>query len=65
MTPVRYATSLGPQLEWRDGAWGLDLATLPILHGLSVLSRALAEMVVGHARADRYDVAVERRLRAR
>ncbi len=65
MTPVRYATSLGPQLEWRDGAWGLDLATLPILHGMSVLSRALAEMVVGHARADRYDVAVERRLRAR
>ncbi len=58
------ATSLGPPLVLQDGVWVLDLASLPIVHGLSVLSRALAEMVV-HARGDRFDVVVERRLRPR
>jgi hypothetical protein len=58
-------TSLGPPLVHRDGVWVLDLTNLPIVHGLSVLSRALAEMVVMHARGDRFDVVVERRLRSR
>ena len=33
------ATSLGPPLVHRDGVWVLDLVDLPIVHGLSVLSR--------------------------
>jgi hypothetical protein len=59
------ATSLGPPLVQRDGVWVLDLSDVPLVHGLSVLSRALAEMVAAQAHADRVDVAVERRLRAR
>lgn len=59
------ATSLGPPLVHRDGVWVLDLVDLPIVHGLSVLSRALAEMVAAQARSDRFDVVVERRLRSR
>lgn len=58
-------TSLGPPLRLQGGVWGLDLTELPILHGLSVLSRALAEMVVAEARTGRLDVTVERRLRSR
>lgn len=58
-------TSLGPPLVLRDGVWVLDLGQLPIVHGLSVLSRALAEMVVAHGRGDRFDIVVERRLRGR
>jgi len=58
-------TSLGPMLV-RDGdVWALDLASLAIVHGLSVLARALGEMVVQHARAERFDVVIERKLRAR
>lgn len=68
MTPAsrdRIDTSLGPQLVRGDGEWCLDLVELPILRGLSVLSRALAEMVLGQARSERVDIAVERRLRPR
>ncbi|MEO6596551.1 MAG: hypothetical protein ABIP94_17505 [Planctomycetota bacterium] len=61
----RIETSLGPPLVQVGGVWTLDLAELPILHGLSVLSRALAEMVVAQVRSERIDVAVERKLRAR
>jgi hypothetical protein len=46
-----------------DGGWRLDLESLPILHGLSVISRALSEMVLAQARADQVDVTVERKLR--
>ncbi len=63
--PAPIATSLGPALVREGAVWRLDLAELPIVHGLSVLSRALGEMVVGQARSDRVDVAVERRLRGR
>jgi len=56
-------TSLGPPLVHNDGVWQLDLESLPILHGLSVISRALSEMVLAQARADRVDVSVERKLR--
>ena len=58
-------TSLGPALVREDGAWTLDLGQLAIVHGLSVLARALGEMVVQHARAERFDVVVERKLRGR
>lgn len=58
-------TSLGPALVSADGVWVLDVSSLPVLHGLSVLSRALAEMVVGQVKSDRIDVAIERRLRSR
>ena len=63
--PSAIETSLGPTLVRREGIWSLDLVALPILHGLSVLSRALAEMIVGQARSDRIDVTAERRLRPR
>jgi hypothetical protein len=63
--PSKIETSLGPSLTWSDPCWALDLGALPILHGLSVLSRALAEMAVGQARSDRIDVSAERKLRPR
>ncbi len=67
MTDLRreLPTSLGPSLRLQDGIWLLELADLPILHGLSVLSRTLAEQVVAEARTGRLDVVVERRLRSR
>ncbi|HEX6812673.1 MAG TPA: alcohol dehydrogenase catalytic domain-containing protein [Planctomycetota bacterium] len=58
-------TSLGPALVPGDGCWVLDVTSLPALHGLSVLSRALAEMVIAQARSDRIDVMIERSLRDR
>lgn len=63
--PERLPTSIGPELVLVGGTWTLDLDELPIIHGLSVLSRALAEMVVTQAKSDRVDVSVERRLRPR
>jgi hypothetical protein len=63
--PQQLPTSLGPALVREDGAWTIDLGQLAIVHGLSVLARALCEMVVQHARAERFDVVVERKLRAR
>ena len=63
--PTRCDTSLGPQLVFEDGAWHLVVDTLPVLHGLSVLSRALAEMVTAQMRSDRADITIERRLRPR
>ena len=58
-------TSIGPPLVFDGTVWSIDVGSVPTLHGLSVLSRALAEMVVAQARTDRLDVAVERRLRER
>ena len=52
----RFLTSLGPAAE-RDGdCWVLDLTALPLLHGLSVLSRALGELVLEQARSDRIEI---------
>lgn len=65
MSERQLETSLGPPLVLRDGTWVLTVGGLPVLHGLSVLSRALVEMVATQARSDRFDVAVERRLRGR
>lgn len=65
MDGQRLETSLGPQLVREDGVWVLTVGSLPVLHGLSVLSRALAEMVATQARSDRFDVVIERRLRSR
>lgn len=62
-TPTSHETSLGPALTFVDGVWQLPVDTLPVVHGLSVLSRALAEMVTAQLRGDRVEVAVERRLR--
>lgn len=61
--PQQLETSLGPPLVREGAVWRLDLESLPILHGLSVISRALSEMVLAQARADRVDVTVERKLR--
>lgn len=58
-------TSIGPPLVFDGEVWSIDVGNVPTLHGLSVLSRALSEMVVSQARSDRLDVAVERRLRER
>lgn len=61
----RLETSLGPPLVRRDGTWVLAVDSLPVLHGLSVLARALAEMVGALVRSDRIDITIERRMRAR
>ena len=63
--PSRIETSIGPVLAFDESVWAIDLEGLPLLHGLSVLSRALSEMIVGQARSDRIDVSAERRLRPR
>ncbi|MFO1054858.1 MAG: hypothetical protein U1F36_21780 [Planctomycetota bacterium] len=63
--PNRIETSLGPSLVAGTDCWSVDLGALPIMHGLSVLSRALSEMIVGQVRSDRIDVSAERRLRPR
>jgi len=63
--PTRLTTSLGPQLAFEGGCWNLVVDELPVLHGLSVLSRALAEMVAAQMRSERIDITVERRLRPR
>ena len=64
-SPRTLSTTLGPELA-RDGSvWALDLAELPLIHGLSVLARALTEMIVLQVRSERVDVSVERRLRPR
>ena len=50
-------TSIGPPLVFDGEVWWMDVGNVPTLHGLSVLSRALSEMVVSQARSDRLDVA--------
>lgn len=59
----RLETSLGLPLVHIDGGWQLGLESLPILHGLSVISRALSEMLLAQARGDQVDVTIERKLR--
>src|SRR5690606_3624979 len=59
------ATSLGPPLVFADGCWCLAADELPVVHGLSVLSRALADMVASELRAGAGDIAIERGLRPR
>lgn len=65
MTDGRLLTSLGPELVRHDDVWVLDLEQLPMIHGLSVLARALADMVVLQAKSEHIDISVERRLRPR
>ena len=62
---ARVATSLGPGLERIGEGWTIDLTDLPLLHGLSVLSRALGDSVVEQARSDRIEIAVERTVNVR
>jgi hypothetical protein len=61
----RIETSLGPATERHGAVWALDLETLPLYRGLSVLSRALADMVIAQARERRVDIDVERSVRPR
>jgi len=56
-------TSIGPPLQFDGEVWSIDVRHVPTLHGLSVLSRALSEMVTAQARGDRLEVTVDRRLR--
>ena len=63
--PARFVTSLGPVAVRRGSVWTLDLSQLPIFHGLSVLARALTDLVVEQIRTDRVDVAVERPVNGR
>jgi hypothetical protein len=63
--PRRFTTSLGPDAQWDGERWLLDLTSLPILHGLSVLSRALGDLVLDQARSDRIEIAVERTINHR
>ena len=60
-----FETTLGPICEYRQGAWHLDLAELPLIHGLSVLSRGLADILSEDMRSHRGEITVERRLRLR
>lgn len=62
---VTRPTAIGPALVYEDGTWSIDVRSVPVIHGLSVLSRALTEMVVAQARSSRILLAVERRLRHR
>jgi len=61
----RIETSLGYALEPEGSLWVLDLSDLPILHGLSVLSRALAEALAVQAKSEPFVIHVERRIRPR
>lgn len=58
-------TSLGYPARPHGSLWVLDLTNLPLIHGLSVLSRALAEEIVLQAKSDRVDINVERTISAR
>ncbi len=58
-------TSLGHPAELQGSVWVLDLSELPILHGLSVLSRGLAEALVVQAKSEPFEIRVERRIRSR
>lgn len=53
-------TSLGFPAKPVGSLWALDLTDLPLIHGLSVVSRALSEEIVAQAKSDRIDINVER-----
>ena len=59
----RIETTLGVPLVQHGSVWALDLEGQLLLHGLSVLSRALGERVLSQARSDRIDITVEREVR--
>ena len=61
----RFVTSLGPAAARHGDTWVLDLTDLPLLHGLSVLSRALGDLMVEQARSDRVEIDVERTVNVR
>ncbi len=64
-SPAPIETSLGTSCVRRGSDWMLDLTDLPLFHGLSVLARALGEIVIEQATDDRIDIAVDRALRPR
>ena len=59
----RLETSLGIPAIAEQDCWALRLDELPVLRGLSVLSRALGEMTLTQVRRDRVDVSIERSVR--
>ena len=61
----QWQTSLGPSLVKVDETWRLDVSELQIVHGLSVLSRALTEMLMAKVRSGHRHVALRRSLRPR
>ena len=61
----RFQTSLGPVCERHGGTWTVDLTELPLFHGLSVLSRALGDLVIEQADSERIDISVERAIHPR
>ena len=58
-------TSLGPSLKRKGSVWIIDLSQMPIFHGLSIISRALGDMIIDQAKSDRIDINVERTVRIR
>ncbi|PIE24131.1 MAG: hypothetical protein CSA62_04835 [Planctomycetota bacterium] len=60
-----FATSLGAICVREGEAWHLDLRQMALIHGLSVLSRGLAEMLIERYRADPGELVFERQLRPR
>ena len=64
-TRDEFETSLGATCVREGAAWRLDLTQLALIHGLSVLSRALSEMLVERHRAQPGELVFERRLRPR
>ncbi|MBL8899673.1 MAG: hypothetical protein JNM84_18725 [Planctomycetes bacterium] len=59
-----FASALGPPVVRRGALYELDLRELPLFHGLSVLSRALGEMILGAVHAQRDEIDFTRDLRA-
>lgn len=62
--PATRPTSLGPTLVRQNGIWTLDLSDLPMFQGLSVLARALGDLVIEQLREDGMDLVVERSISA-
>lgn len=61
----RFVTALGPAAERTGSIWTLDLTGLPIFRGLSVVSRALGDLLIEQSAADVVDVVVERSVNPR
>jgi hypothetical protein len=61
--PESFPSALGPRVARRGALWELDLRDLPLFHGLSVLSRALGEMVLAAVHARREEIDFTRELR--
>ncbi|MFQ5507063.1 MAG: hypothetical protein ACE5F1_20010, partial [Planctomycetota bacterium] len=61
----RIQTTLGRSAQLHGTDWLIDLDDLQLFHGLSVLSRALGEMVIAETENDCVDITIERSVRPR